>query len=250
MSIMRGLVLVPVLWLALPVLAEAARPTASASASGVHVTLVDLDPGDGVAAAIANPLGGVSGYDTWYHNGTQPGLYGSHSASNGAGDWQSGGWRNEPGWSATYSVTLPAGWGYLRTEWDSSAIALSVTPHTEVRLTGVLDLFVDATDACDLFGCGTSASWASIAMMPFGGSPAPDQIVTLELGVDTPGPRSASASFELVFRNDSDSSSRITLRSNFGATTYGSVSSVPEPAAPVLFLAGGLGLWAARRRRQ
>jgi hypothetical protein len=246
---------------AAPVVAQASA-TVDASISGLHWTLTDLDPLDGIAPSIA--FSGASlvrtgvGVAPWGpFTNTGGDLVGVPTSIDSGGD---------P--SATYGVAGidPAGAGGYRLWVTGQAVdngyflgetrffgtgfecCFTLSPHTRIVFSGVATLQAGRSDpAWDNTG-GAEAFLTVVG--PGVADPAGQQIDSLALPSFWSGSSSfASRTLTVTYLNDTADP----LWGGFNANVSGSAishfaSAVPEPHTAVGLLGGAALLWTTRRR--
>lgn len=234
--------------LAAALLVAATLPCEAATVRGALVpwstSVTDLDPNDGVAAAVSPMPGSPPG---WFEQAATPDSDMSGRVTFGGGVGVSG--FGEMGFRSVFVHSSVTDW-------------LSVTPHTSVTITGYLSTYVAAgqmylqhdeghgsvgyemvSDGGTIDRSHATASWDLVATEPNGPSSA---------STDWTDPNDAPRLW-ITFTNDTDS----TLHMRYGyvgrawtESQWVGAAPVPEPATWLLLCAGSLALYATSLRRR
>ena len=244
----------------------AATSSASATLSGVTITLIDLDPGDGIAAALS-----------WSWEQSYSGAQvNSDSESDWDGDWLSGFFAatsataglpfgsasastGPGGGSAAGSVSGPSygGLGFFTAQGTPVYGAFTVTPWTGVVVTATFDGMAQTTVGLDEYA--QAYGYLSIEIPADSGY---DYYTSYRYAYASCGAwdgggnciagesNSFSGSMKLTYANLSDAAVDGTMSAY--AQAYGSSGApIPEPRTYLMLLAGlaGVGAVVGRRRR-
>jgi hypothetical protein len=226
---------------------------------GVSLTVTDLDPVDGIAAALNDDPSTWQGPSAttpdevyWWHLDSNRGT----SPQFGIGDYQA--WADS---SSVHGKTTGEG-QYYHSYALVSGDQLEITPHTRVTINFAYDLFGTPTNALD-HGYPVVSSTAHLYFGaacpggPQGYQPCPsgeifseaDAYFSPSILAGADGFAHQTGSVSVTFTNASDDYDRFIYGAEL-STDGSSIAPVPEPSTIALMFAGLLGVGTFTRRRQ